>query len=142
MGGVGADPTWPNRAGYSIPCAVMLGSGGGGGAAGTHSRLRRAQQWFGPGESGCVLLALFCWFVLCICLICIVVVAVPFVCCSVKLPLSQPTSFCLFLSILLRRPAGGGADTWHFCCWSQPNQNIKLAPRCGAAITAGLSSGC
>jgi len=28
-GGVGADPTWPNRAGYSIPCAVTLGSGGG-----------------------------------------------------------------------------------------------------------------
>jgi len=25
-----ADPTWPNRAGYSIPCAVMLGSGVGG----------------------------------------------------------------------------------------------------------------
>jgi len=24
-----ADPTWTNRAGYSIPCAVMLGSGGG-----------------------------------------------------------------------------------------------------------------
>ena len=24
-----ADPTWPNRAGYSISCAVMLGSGGG-----------------------------------------------------------------------------------------------------------------
>jgi len=24
-----ADPTWPNRAGYSIPCAFMLGSGGG-----------------------------------------------------------------------------------------------------------------
>ena len=24
-----ADPTWPNRAGYSIPCAIMLGSGGG-----------------------------------------------------------------------------------------------------------------
>jgi len=24
-----ADPTWPNRAGYSIPCAVVLGSGGG-----------------------------------------------------------------------------------------------------------------
>jgi len=23
-----ADPTWPNRAGYSIPCAVMLGSAG------------------------------------------------------------------------------------------------------------------
>jgi len=25
----GADLTWPNRAGYSIPCAIMLGSGGG-----------------------------------------------------------------------------------------------------------------
>ena len=25
-----ADPTWPNRAGCSIPCALMLGSGGGG----------------------------------------------------------------------------------------------------------------
>ena len=24
-----ADPTWPNRAGYSIPCAIMLGSGWG-----------------------------------------------------------------------------------------------------------------
>jgi len=24
-----ADPTWPNGAGYSIPCAAMLGSGGG-----------------------------------------------------------------------------------------------------------------
>jgi len=27
---VGADPTWPNRAGYSIPCDVTLGSGAGG----------------------------------------------------------------------------------------------------------------
>jgi len=41
-------------------------------------------------------------FVLCFPLICIVVVTVPLVCCSVKLPLSQPTGFCLFLSILLR----------------------------------------
>jgi len=40
-GNPGRDTTWPNRAGYSIPCAVMLGSGGGGGgAAGTHLRLR------------------------------------------------------------------------------------------------------
>jgi len=49
-------------------------------------------------------------FVLCILLIGIVVVVpVPFVCCSVKLPLSRPTSFCLFLSILLRTPAVKGA---------------------------------
>jgi len=52
----------------------------------------------------CVLL-----FVLCIHLICVVVVIVLFVCCSAKLPLSRPTSFCLFLSVLLRTPAGGGA---------------------------------
>jgi len=51
-------PTWPNRAGYSIPCAVMLGSGGVGGAAGTHSRLARAQrQRFGRAS---VLCGLFC----------------------------------------------------------------------------------
>jgi len=29
---VGADPTWPNRARYSIPWDVTLGSGGGGAA--------------------------------------------------------------------------------------------------------------
>jgi len=51
----------------------------------------------------CILL-----FVLCILLIGIVVVPVPFVCCSVKLPLPRPTSFCLFLSILLPTPAGVG----------------------------------
>ena len=48
-------------------------------------------------------------FVLCFLLICIFVVPVPFVYCSVKLPLSRPTSFCLFLSILLRTPAERGA---------------------------------
>jgi len=47
-------------------------------------------------------------FVLCFVLICIVVVSVPFVCCSVKLPLSRPTGFCLFISILLRTAAGEG----------------------------------
>jgi len=37
-------------------------------------------------------------FVLYILIISITVIIVPFVCCSVKLPLSQPTSFCLFVS--------------------------------------------
>jgi len=44
-------------------------------------------------------------------------VTVPFVCCSVKLPLSQPMSFCFFLSILLLTPAGGRGDratAWSF----------------------------
>jgi len=62
-------------------------------------------------------------FVLCFLLICTVVVPVPFVCCSVKLPLSRPTSFCLFLSILLHTPARGGAAAWRFCCRAQPNHN-------------------
>ena len=68
---------------------------------------------------------LFCGFVLCIPLFCTVVVAVPLVSCSVKLPLSRPTGFCLFLYIVLRTPAGGGAAAWHFCCWQQPNQNTS-----------------
>ena len=50
---------------------------------------------------------LFCGFVLCNPIFCIVVVATPFVCCSVKLALSRPTGFCLFISLLLRTPAGG-----------------------------------
>ena len=44
----------------------------------------------------------------------------PSICCSVKLPLSRPTGFCLFLFILLRTPAGGGAAAWCFCCRRQP----------------------
>jgi len=108
-----ADPTWPNRAGYSIPCTVMLGSGGrelGGG------ELTRGSGGLSGGsvqESGSVLRALFCRFVLCNPLFCIVVVPIPSVCCSVKLPLSQPTSFCLFLSILLRTLVGAGAAACH-----------------------------
>jgi len=48
-------------------------------------------------------------FVLYIFLISIVVVTVPFVYCSVKLPLSPSVRFCLFLAILLPTPVGGGA---------------------------------
>jgi len=67
----------------------MLGSGGGGSAAGTHSWLGRAQWRLGPRERFCSA-GLFCIFPF----FCIIVVTVPFVCCSVKLPLSRPTSFC------------------------------------------------
>jgi len=117
-----ADPTWPNRAGYSIPRAVMLGSSGGGSlAAGTHLRLRSAGT--GPVRERVALWVVR--FVLCFLLIYIVVVPVPFVCCSVKLLLSRPTGFCLFLSILLHTPAGGGAATWRFCYQPQPNHNSR-----------------
>jgi len=56
-------PTWPNRAGYSIPCAAMLCSGGGGsGAVGTHLRLGSAQCWSSSGERLCRLCGLCCVF--------------------------------------------------------------------------------
>jgi len=92
---------------------------GGSGGAGTLSHGSGALGSGGRGERLCCAVC----FVLCIPLICIVVVPVPFVCCSVKLPLSRPSSFCLFLSILLRTPAGGRAAAWRFCCRPQPNHN-------------------
>jgi len=77
----------------------MLGSGGGelGGGNSLVAREGRAAVRSKRAD-------LFCGFVLGIPRFCIVVVTVPFVCCSVKLPLSPPTSFCLFLPIL---PSGG-----------------------------------
>ena len=100
----------------------MLGSSQGelGGGNSLASRERAAEVWSGRAALWVV------QFVLCILLICIVVVTVPFVYCSVKLPLSRPTSFCLFLSILLRTLAGGGAAAWRFSCQLQPNLNKHL----------------
>ena len=99
---------------------------GGGGTAGTHSRLGSAGA--SPvQENSSVLRTLFCGFVLCNPLFCIVVVPVPFLCCSVKLPLSRPIGFCLFLSILLRTPAGGGVAAWRFRCRLQPKPEHSLS---------------
>jgi len=85
---------------------------GGGGAAGTHSRLGSVRRRCGLRMRVC-----FCRvFSLSISLLFLF----PSVCCSVKLPLSRPTSFCLFLFIVLRMPAGGGAAAWCFCCRRQP----------------------
>ena len=98
------------------PCWVLVG---GSWAAGTHSRLGSMRLRSGPGESALWVVR----FVLSFPLICIIVVPVPFVCCSVKLPLSLPIIFCLFLSILLHSPVEGGAATWRFCCRPQANHN-------------------
>ena len=73
---------------YHVPSCWVLG--GGSRETGTHSWLGSA-WWWAVRVALCVLL-----FVLCVLLIRIIVVTVPFVCCSVKLPLSRPTSFCLF----------------------------------------------
>jgi len=94
----------------------MLGSGGGELCSG-NSLVAREHTVAAVRESGSVGPAVC---VVLFPLICIVVVPVPSVCCSVKLPLSQPTSFCLFLSILLRTLVGGGMAAWRFCCRPQP----------------------
>ena len=129
--------TQPGQTEQDIPyhvlsCWVPVG---GSGAAGTLSQLWSTQRLRTRRAALWVVL-----FVLCILLNCVIVVPVPFVCCSDKLPLSQPTSFCLFLSILLCTPAGGASAAWHFCCRPQPNYNIKFGAQRGVGITAGLSS--
>jgi len=112
---------------------------GGGSTVGTHSRLGSV-----PVLSGRTAL----WgrvVFLCIPLICIVVVTVPSVCCSVKLLLSRPTSFCLFLSILLCTVAGGGAAAWRFCCRRQPKPEqtnlplVKAKPISNGGSTSGIT---
>jgi len=109
--GSGVDPTWPNRARCSIPCDAGFRWGGRHGgnslAAREHAAPVRSER-----ERVC-----FCRvFSLSVSLLFLF----PSVCCSVKLPLSRPTSFCLFLSILLHTLVGGGAAAWCFCCRRQP----------------------
>jgi len=86
---------------YHVP-SWWVPVGKGGGAAGTLSRLRRAEQRFGPREQFCSA-GLFCIFPF----FCIFVVPVPFVCCYVKLPLSRPTSFLPVSFHSPLHPAGG-----------------------------------
>ena len=93
---------------------------GGSGAARTLSRLGRAQRRSGFGRAAVVRFVVVFSPYLYRCCSCF-----PSVCCSVKLPLSRPTSFCLFLPILLRMPAGGGAAAWRFCCRRQPKPKQK-----------------
>ena len=116
----GAQPgglTQPHGIPYHVPsCWVPVGGSWGDGKA-LAAREGRAAVRSGRAALWVVR------FVSCFLLICIIVVPIPFDCCSVKLPLSRPTSFCLFLSILLRTPAGGGVAAWLFCCQLQPNQN-------------------
>ena len=64
-------PTWPNRAGYSTPCAVMLGPGVGGRCRGNSLAAREGAVAVRSERA-----VLFCGFVLCIPLFCIVVATV------------------------------------------------------------------
>jgi len=85
---------------YHVPsCWVRVG-GRGGQSGGNSLAARGCGCRSCPGER-------LSRFVLCFLLICIIVVPVPFVCCSVKLPLSRPTSF---LPVSFHSPphTGGG----------------------------------
>jgi len=55
-----ADPTWPNRAGYFIPCAVMLGFGGGErGDGNSLAAWERAAAVREGGSVGCAVCVVF-----------------------------------------------------------------------------------
>jgi len=114
-------PTWPNRAGYSIPCAVMLGSGGGGAA---RRELARGSRACGAGpvrENGSVgSCGLFCVFPLSVSLLLLFPLFVALLNC----PYPDPPVFCLFLSILLCTAVGGVAAAWSFCCRRQPKPKL------------------
>jgi len=109
-------PTCPNRAGYSIPCAVMLGSGG----RGAWRELSRGSGVRGAGpvrENGSVgSCGLFCVFPFSVSLL----LLFPLFAVLLNCPYPDPSVFCLFLSILLCTVEGGGAAAWRFCCRQQP----------------------
>jgi len=116
-----ADPTWPNRARYSIPCAIMLGSGGGE-LGGGNSLTARERGAAAVVESGSVVRSvLFCVFPLSVSLLFLF----PLFAVLLNCPYPDPPVFCLFLSILLHTAAGAGAAVWCFCCWPQPNHNTQ-----------------
>ena len=84
---------------YHVPsCWVPVGRSW---AAGTHLQLR-SLRW-GSWRAALWVVQFVLYFLL----ICIVIVPVPFVYCSVKLPLSRPNGFCLFSFHSPPHPGGG-----------------------------------
>jgi len=102
-------------------CWVLVG---GSWAAGAHLP---SLSGSGMVDESCALCSLFCFvysvylYRCCDCFLCLLF-------CQTALIPNPPGLFCLFLSILLRTPVGGGAAAWHFCCWPQPNHNSPNVP--------------
>jgi len=107
--GGGGDPTWPNRARYSILCDVMLGFGEGGGVAGTRG-CSGACSTSPVRESRSVVRVCVVFSSLFVLLL----LLFPLFAVLLNCPYPDPLVFCLFLSILLRTAAGGGAAAWCF----------------------------
>jgi len=130
-------PTWPNRARYSIPCAITLGSGGGGGTMGTHSWLGSAWCRSCSGERVCC--ASLCGiFSLSVSLL----LLFPLFAVLLNCPYPDPPVSASFFPFSSARQWGEGRPRGAFVAGGSRNQNINLAPKRGAGITAGLSSGC
>jgi len=118
-GGVRADPTWPNRARYSIPCAVTLGSGGG--------RVARRERSRGLGvcgaravrESGSVSVVFSPYLYRCCC--CFPLFAVLLNC-----PYPYPPVSASFFSFSSARWRGEGRPSGAFVAGGSRNQNIKF----------------
>ena len=137
--GVGADPTWPNRARYSIPCALILGSGGGGQRGGNSLAAWRgtAPVLFGRAAVWVVRFVVVFSPYLYRCCSCFPLFAVLLNC-----PYPDPPVSAFFFPFSSTRRRGRGGRVAFLFAGGSRNRNIKLAPRRGAGITAGLSSGC
>jgi len=110
---------------YSLLCAMMLGAGWRSWPGEVNHGL--GVRWALGGETVALCIPLFLY----IGLISIVVVAVRFLCRSVKLPLSRPTSFPFFCNSPPHpsEGRGDGVTTWSFVDgWAQPNHNSLFAP--------------
>jgi len=109
--------------------------GGGGGTAGTHSHGSGACGAGVVRESGCVFVVFSPYLYRCCS--CFPLFAVLLNC-----PYPDPPVAAFFFSFSSARRQGEGRPRGAFVAGSSRNQNIKLAPKRGAGITAGLSSGC
>jgi len=138
-GGWGLTPPGQTEPGIPYNVTVMLGSGGGG---------RRSRNsivaWGGVAPVLFGRAAVWVvWFVvefspyLYRCCSCFPLFAVLLNC-----PYPDPLVSACFFSFSSARRQGEGLPRGAFVAGGSRNQNIKLAPRHGARITAGLSSGC
>jgi len=128
------DPTWPNRAGYSIPCAIMLGSGWGGPAL---RELSRDLEEHGGSGSLCSA-GSFCVFPLSVSLLFLF----PLFAALLNCPYPNPPVSAAFFPFSFAPRWGEGRPRGAFVAGRSQTITLNLAPKRGAGITAGLSSVC
>jgi len=119
-------PTWSNRAGYSITCAVMLGSGGGGHGRNSLAAQERGRQSC-PGErlsGSCGSCGVFPLSVSLLFLF-------PLFAILLNCPYPDPPLSASFFPFSCARRRGEGRPRGAFVARGSGNQNIKLAPSVG-----------